>query len=407
MSKLIKADQCIEAHLCRLEPIDVDAFFINNGLLENETGESGVGETTFVIPEAAKAGNQANNEAGELRSGSFQPGERIDLSRLADFAGQLGDFISGSKEQESTANGLPKPTETPGRTSEVVEHEVGEHKVGEHKVAERNKDLTRTGARNQAEILSLKTKKQADSLLESAQSKSAELTEAARQQAGQMIESAQRKVAEFLAEAGRQADEITKQAEAKAAQLIAATGQQTVEMLEKAGQESLEIKNQARQEGFQAGHTEGINHAQQEYELKLADALALVVQAEAERLTRIHSSEPELLKLAAAIAEKIIGAELKTTPETQVAIVKQALAGISAVGTLIIKVNPADSQLFEKNLTIIQDVFHEPVPVKIQADQGITAGSCYIETEQGNIDARIKTQLEVISTEILKAGRLE
>ena len=89
------------------------------------------------------------------------------------------------------------------------------------------------------------------------------------------------------------------------------------------------------------------------------------------------------------------------------AIVKQALAGISAVGTLIIKVNPADSQLFEKNLTIIQDVFHEPVPVKIQADQGITAGSCYIETEQGNIDARIKTQLEVISTEILKAGRLE
>lgn len=222
-----------------------------------------------------------------------------------------------------------------------------------------------------------------------------------------MVKSTNRKASELLEKAQLKAAETTKQAEQNAARLIESTQQQTIEMLEKAKQEALEIKNQAKQEGFQAGHAEGAVSAQQEYETRLAQALVLVGKSEEERLTRIRSSEPELLKLAVAIAEKIIGAELKTSPEILVEIVKQALTGIPTAGSIIIKVNAGDYQLIETNLPEIQKVFSDPVPVKIQQDQGVNAGNCYIETDHGNVDARIKTQLEMIMLEILKAGRLE
>ena len=41
------------------------------------------------------------------------------------------------------------------------------------------------------------------------------------------------------------------------------------------------------------------------------------------------------------------------------------------------------------------------------ADPGIGTGGCFIETELGNIDARLKTQLQLVLVELLKVGRLQ
>lgn len=472
MSKLYKSDECIEeAHPCRLEPIDVDAFFINHEFAENEA--SPTSDENFTNPEPMKSGageyNQTENE---------QP---FDISRISDFAEKLKAYIEGEQEQAGAAEVVKErvnPSQDGSADDSIADfREVMEKAKREaekifcgakseadeltqsaksqaEKLTQKAKfqaeelaqsarsqaELLTHSAKNQAEELTQSAKLQADSILEGAKSKFQELTDGAKQQANSILEGAQRQAGDITTSAGRQAEQLIneakqqaefitesanrkaaellektqqqsdmtiKAAEEKAAELFETTKQQTEEMLIIAKKQAEEVKTQAKQEGFESGHAEGIVKAKQEYEEKLADALAIVAQAEEARLARIRASEPELLKLAVAIAEKIIGVELKTDPSVQVAIVKQALAGIPTAGTLTIKVNPEDYRFIEENLAEFQKVFSEPIPVKIQRDQGVEMGNCYIETDHGNIDARIKTQLDMIMAEILKMGRPE
>lgn len=479
MSKLYKSDECIEAHPCRLEPIDVDAFFINNKF--SETTPEG---NDIPIPDETKAGTGAHSATGDFDKPEFSGEEPVDISRIADFAEQLNAFIEGKQEQASTTEVTEEPTKVPQADDiadfravmDKAQHEAEQIFSGAKNQAEeltqsaknqaeqlrsqaeelsksakkQAEELTQSAkkqaeqlsksAKNQAEEFTHSAQSQAESILVGAQSKFYEMTEGAKQQAGSILESAKqqagditngagrqaeqmmnearqnaefitesanRKAAELLEKTQQQTEETIKNAEQKAAELFKTAKQQTEEMLVKAQEQAIEIKNQAKQEGFETGHAEGLVNAQQEYEKRLAEALVIVSQSEEARLTRIQSSEAELLKLARAIAEKIIGEELKTDQNVQVTIVKQALAGIPTAGTLTIKVNPEDYRFIEENLAEFQKVFSEPIPVKIQRDQGIAMSNCYIETDHGNIDARIKTQLEMIMAEILKMGRSE
>jgi flagellar assembly protein FliH len=436
----------------------VDAFFINGEFLEKETG---------TIPEESRTSEPAEtiNSSGEENPTSGE--ESIDISRITGFAEQLKAYIEGGQEQAVAAEEvqentrISQPEQDVGDFREVMEKakseaerifcgaksqadELANSARSQAEVLTQNArvqaDELTQNAKYQAEELAQTAKIQADSILEGAKNKFSELTEGAKQQASSILEgakqqagditfgashkaeqiidearqnakfiteSANQKAAGVLENAQQQSDEIIKNAEQKAAELFETTKQQTEEMLIRAKEQAVEISAQAKQEGFEAGHSEGLTKANQEFEKKLAEALMIISRSEEARMDRIQSSEMELLKLAAAIAEKIIGEELKTNSQSQIAIVKQALAGVPSAGTITIKVNPEDHRFIEENLPEFQKVFSEPVPIKIQRDQGVGMGNCFIETDHGNIDARIKTQLDMIMAEILKMGQPE
>jgi flagellar assembly protein FliH len=417
LSKLIKSDQCIEAHPCRLEPIDVDAFFINDEFSENKTAE----------PEAAKdsdfeAGKEEAVESTKSREDSDRESideEKVDLNRLSDLAGRLGSLIggvndpagAGNQEKDSEASKQAEQVLNEARQQAEFIMEAARHKVSENNsllesVQSQYREFTE-GAKEQAGSILDGAKKQAGDITHGAGRQAEQIINEARQQADFTVEAANRKASQILEKAQLQTEETIQKARQEAAELIEAAKKQAEQMVGTAGAEGLEIKKQAQQEGFQTGHQEGLTGARKEFEGKLATAISLLAGAEEERLTRIRSSEPELVKLAGYIAEKIIGAELKLNPNAQLEMVKEALAGIPTAGTITIKINPDDFRFIEENLSEIKKVFSDPIPVEILQAQGIAAGNCYIETDHGNVDPRIKTQLEVIMTELGKVGRLE
>ena len=416
MSKLIKSDQWIEAHPCRLEPIDVDAFFINDEFPENEdeTAEGPTEATTSENNEiatedehmrewhemVARANHDKENPSNETAKESTESENELDLSHISNLAQHLGSIIDGLQETAST---------------QIAEEPVAENRnvldLAEH---EAEQIFLRT--KNQANELVTNAYKQADSILDGAHGKLNELTDGAhkrahditydanrkadqfvqeaQQQANFITEAANRKVAQLLEKTKLQTEQATKEAEQKANSLVESAKQQAAALLETTNVQAAELKTKAQQEGFQTGREEGLVQVQQEWQQKLATAIDLLSRADEERLSRIRSSEPELLKLAVGIAEKIIGTVLKLDPGIQLALVKEALAGVSTAGSMTIKVNPADCQFIMDNLPAVQQVFNEPIPIKIEGDQGIISGNCFIETNHGNLDARIKTQLE-------------
>lgn len=364
MSKIIKSQHFVEAHPCRLDPVDVDAFFVNN---QEE-------EATQNSPSETDAETAATLE--EILETIFPPNQ-----------GQADEV------DESTAPN--------GENDEVEEIEAVKE--------EKEKDTP--------EVDLFKINLEAEELIAQSRQEAGVLTQLAREKADDITGVAQKEASGIIELAQKEADQIKEKAQLHADGIIEKSQQQAGETLNKAKQEAEAIINQARQEaenlkieaqkqGSEAGYQEGLAKAKQETEGHLTNSIKILAEAEEERVRRIASSEAELLKLVTGIAEKIIGSELKSNPEQLISIVKEALAKVSTANSITVKLNPDALQLLQENLPSLQEVFSEPKAIEIQGDQTILSGDCFIETEHGKVDARVKSQLERIMSEILKVGRI-
>jgi flagellar assembly protein FliH len=109
----------------------------------------------------------------------------------------------------------------------------------------------------------------------------------------------------------------------------------------------------------------------------------------------IEQMEKETVRLALAIAKKIIGYETEHNTVVQ-QVVKQAMEKVNDTRQLVIRLNPLD-------LDALQQAKHGLIPgddpgndFRFEADEGIQRGGCVIETNRGDIDARIDRQIKVV-----------
>lgn len=362
MSKVIKSQHCVEAHPCRLDPVDVDAFFVNSQE-ENETPNS-----------SSETDAETAATLEEILGTTFFPGKKQEK--------ESDDFTDGKSEN-----------------SEEKDTELNRSEADTPKV-----DLFKINLK--AEKLIDQSKQEANAFTNLAREKAESITGDAKEEAAGIIELAKEEALQIKEQAGLDADEVIKKAQHEADEAISQAKQEAENIITQARRQAEELKTEAHKEGLAAGHQEGLAKAKQEIEANLRDSLNILSQAEEERVQRIASSEAELLKLVTGIAEKIIGSELKSHPEQIVFIVKEALSRVATANSIIVKINPEDLQIIRENLPALQEVFDEPKTIAIKEDQTILPGDCFIETENGKVDARIKSQLERIMNEILKAGQI-
>jgi flagellar assembly protein FliH len=90
-----------------------------------------------------------------------------------------------------------------------------------------------------------------------------------------------------------------------------------------------------------------------------------------------------------------------------------ALAKVRSRGTVTIKVNLADLDLAtahkEEFIKLVETTVTSAGDVKLQIheDSSVDEGGCVVETDFGEIDARINAQLSEIETRILEASPLK
>lgn len=194
-------------------------------------------------------------------------------------------------------------------------------------------------------------------------------------------------------------------AQAEAAAILKEAKAEAERILCEARHQAEQLRAAARDSGVTEGRRAGLEEIRQELAGKLTKAGALLSKAETEREQRILASETEILKLAVAIAEKILQAELELRPEKRLEMVKSALARFSGATEYKIRVNPADLQYLDVNR--LHTMFAPPKTVELLADSALEIGDCLIETELGNIDLRLRKQLELILNELIKVERLQ
>lgn len=165
------------------------------------------------------------------------------------------------------------------------------------------------------------------------------------------------------------------------------------------------IEDEASQRGYQAGFDQGFAlgkaegerqaqvQAQAEREVLRGDVACLLAHIEAERQRTWNTLEPEMIRLVFELARLVIKQEVEVSRDVCLGVVRNALRRVTESGTVRIRVNSEDLPTIRGNrdelLTLVDNLRH----LEIIEDRRVGVGGCIVETEGGNIDARLETQL--------------
>lgn len=157
-----------------------------------------------------------------------------------------------------------------------------------------------------------------------------------------------------------------------------------------------EIKTNAFQEGFSEGEKAGFESG-----TKRVDPLIASFSQGLEQLKNIRQEihqaiEKEVVQLALSIAKKIVCHEVKTNEETVVCVAREALSRVENSEKIKIKLNPSDLQFIQDTKSQFSHLLYNVDSIRFEAQDSIQSGGCVIETDMGDIDARIEKQFQAI-----------
>ncbi len=156
--------------------------------------------------------------------------------------------------------------------------------------------------------------------------------------------------------------------------------------------------------GFEEGQTLGREQALEEKKGRIEHLNAVLSEAraviEAHQAKVCSCCEEDTIRLALALARKVIQHEIGKRPELADTIIRKTIDFISGQENMKIKTNPADTETVRKLLEEKIKDAQAWETIQINADSALNNGECIIETEYGVIDARIEQQLTTFADKL-------
>jgi flagellar assembly protein FliH len=119
---------------------------------------------------------------------------------------------------------------------------------------------------------------------------------------------------------------------------------------------------------------------------------SIIGELAAQRAGIRASAEEDTVKLAIAIARRVLNRELATDPGAILGLVKVAFSKLNLRETHRLRVAPADAAVIEEHRARL----NLPSGLQTIADASLPAGSAVFETSRGELDASVDTQLAEI-----------
>lgn len=149
-------------------------------------------------------------------------------------------------------------------------------------------------------------------------------------------------------------------------------------------------------EAFQRGRQEGSTAV----ESKLDTTLQALTQAleEVNRLREsvARNSSQDMLRMVMAISEQVILSSLEVKPEIVLTLIENALNSSVQADSYRIRVSAQDFELVNQQKPLFLASISGLKNISISSDADITPGGCRVESDFGDVDATIETQLEKI-----------
>ncbi len=159
------------------------------------------------------------------------------------------------------------------------------------------------------------------------------------------------------------------------------------------------------EKGFTDGQRSATERLEKEYSEKLSkkyeEIKKIILEFDNSLIEYNEEFEKIVINLSLAIAEKIVQREILQESIIN-NVLKDSIKRVIGTNKIFVRLNPAD---LEKINSESKEIFSGDSLSKInfEADEKIEPGGCFIETEIGNVDARISSQFNEMKKS-LEAG---
>ncbi len=138
---------------------------------------------------------------------------------------------------------------------------------------------------------------------------------------------------------------------------------------------------------------------------RASQAVELIESFRQERERYLHAVEHEVVKLALAVAARILRREAQMDPLLLTGAVRVALGQLSGSTQVRLRVPAGELDLWMEAIALVPNL---PVKPVVEAGEGMRLGDCLIETELGSVDLGIRAQLGEIERGFFdRAGRVQ
>lgn len=175
-------------------------------------------------------------------------------------------------------------------------------------------------------------------------------------------------------------------------------------LLTEARDHAATVREEARQQGYQDGYAagqeqglaEGRTRAEAEMEAAVKQTMKVLTAAVHERSQIVAASRDDVLKIVRKVAEKVIRAEVRLDPSVVERAIDVSLRLVTERSQVLVRVNPQDVGRAREGVPHFLRYFTPSAVVEVCADPRVAPGGCLVETNAGNVDAQLETQLEEV-----------
>jgi len=261
----------------------------------------------------------------------------------------------------------------------------------EHTAVEEYKGPTADDLRREAEAFKVHWEEEKEKMLSNA-----------REEASRIIEDAQRAASREINSKTGEAQIIIQQAHDEALRIANEAKVQAAEYENQIRQSVDTEKKEALAAGNEQGRVEGYAEGKAEVDRLIERTQVVLERAQDKRGEILKETEKEIIDLVLLISRKIIKVISENQREVIISNVVEAMRKVRAKGSVIIRVNLADLKIATEHKQDYIRLLEGVNTINVVEDSSVDLGGCIIETDFGEIDARIASQLAELENKILE-----
>jgi flagellar assembly protein FliH len=229
----------------------------------------------------------------------------------------------------------------------------------------------------------------------------------AKAEADSIIKEAEEAAFQEVKRKTNEAQSFKREAEDDAEKIVAEAKQQA-QAIETAARSAFEAERQeAEERGRVAGREAGFDEGKAEVERLIQRTQTILERAQDKRAEILAETEQQIIDLVLLISRKVIKVISENQRNVVISNVVQALRKVKGRGNILIRVNMMDLKMTSDHTKEFIKLVEGAKSIQVIEDSTVDPGGCVIETDFGEIDARISSQLAELETKILEISPIK
>ena len=232
------------------------------------------------------------------------------------------------------------------------------------------------------------------------QNKADKILEQVQDEAKKVLEEAEQHAFNRVQKSVQEKELVLQQASQEVEMIKSKASHEANKMKEEATRESIDIKDTAQKNGYDAGIQQGIATSQKDVDFAIERLHSIVAETARERERILVHSETQVVNLVVTMVKKVVK---KLTAEHQDVVienVRSALELLRGAMTIFIRVSPLDFNYVSSFKEEFVRKIERRADLKFIEDPTVEPGGVYIETDTGDVDVTIRSQLEELENQM-------